>query len=318
MLYPVSSLYIGLFFLSVAASRVLQLDLPNSTIDDLLSLAVPENETNILELPSSSTSLWPAAPLSNTSSFPPSLESSNATSVAMRNLSSLAGTIKCDGRKYGFDLSIPSCEEAWDILPKSFTPVSFGKRPNGEVDVALPFRVLSSDGLCAIDIVATKDLTSDVATSYDIAEAALGILDSCVKGPQAGSQGGVAGFLGLNGGLAVRIVPYKVKVKCENDPSDKDKRAPPSGSCRNTLDWMPATYDHQQFGPRGVRGVEVGLPQSFRESNKECVVTVYANKSATNANWYIIYLAAIAIDAMCLDTVLSSLPSRMDARSKTM
>ena len=115
-----------------------------------------------------------------------------------------------------------------------------------------------ADGLCAIDVVAKQDIVFDTATSYEIAEAATVLLDKCVKGLQ--NQGGVAGKLGFDEGLAVRIVPYKARISCSDDP---DKKAPPPGSCRHVLDWMPATYDRQLFGPRNAEGVEVGLPRGF-------------------------------------------------------
>ena len=70
------------------------------------------------------------------------------------------------------------------------------------------------------------------------------------------------GFLGLGKNLAVRIVSYPPSVQCSDSPG---RRAPPMGSCRGILDYMPASYDREIFGRVGTEGVEVSLPQSFLE-----------------------------------------------------
>ena len=51
--------------------------------------------------------------------------------------------ISCDGSKYGYNLNVASCMEAWTLLPKSFDLRSFGRRSQGRFDVPLPFRLLS-------------------------------------------------------------------------------------------------------------------------------------------------------------------------------
>jgi hypothetical protein len=50
---------------------------------------------------------------------------------------------KCDGSVYGFDLNAASCQEAWNLLPKSTNRRTFGKRSEGHFNVPLPFRILS-------------------------------------------------------------------------------------------------------------------------------------------------------------------------------
>lgn len=152
------------------------------------------------------------------------------------------------------------------------------------------------------------------ATGFDLAQAALVVLTTCVKSPI--NQVGVAGKLGLVAVLAIRIVPYEAKVACTDVPG---RRPPPVGSCRNLLDMLPASYDHKKFGPHHASGVDVGLLQSLMErkacpfpiitsrglirdttAEKRCVIGANSSMSATVANWYIIYLAATAVDAMCV------------------
>ena len=162
--------------------------------------------------------------------------------------------------------------------------------------------------------MARQDLHSDLETAKALSEAAEVIFESCVEGPV--NQGGVIGNLGVLKKLAIRIVSYRPTVQCSNEPGG---RGPPSASCRGLIDHMPATYNHQIFGPRHAEGVEVGLPKSFMEGEmsylsfveppeliiatavtQECVITADSVGNPTEATWYMIYLAAVAIDVMCV------------------
>jgi len=52
----------------------------------------------------------------------------------------------------------------------------------------------AADGLCAIDIVMKAGVSSDTASAYELASAALILLEGCVKSDR--NQGGIVGRLG--------------------------------------------------------------------------------------------------------------------------
>ena len=108
--YLLLLLGIGPFPQSKASSNLLQSPLNNSAVSDLLNIKIPDADINILPTPSSLDSSWPAT------SAQANASSSNVTFHFPSVL-----PIKCDGRKYGFDLSISSCEEAFAIMPNSLT-----------------------------------------------------------------------------------------------------------------------------------------------------------------------------------------------------
>ena len=60
-----------------------------------------------------------------------------------------APRIKCDASTYGHGLNVASCQEVWEIFPTSTTRRTIGERTDGNFDIPLPFRVLSSEYDCA-------------------------------------------------------------------------------------------------------------------------------------------------------------------------
>ncbi|MCJ1455355.1 hypothetical protein MMC28_005710 [Mycoblastus sanguinarius] len=63
---------------------------------------------------------------------------------------------------------------------------------------------------------------------------------------------------------------------------------------------MPASYEKQVFGRQGAPNVQAPLPQPFEEPSRRCLVTTNTNGPSSSASWYEIYLAATAIDALCV------------------
>lgn len=111
---------ISLFFISVAASSVLQHRVLDTTNAYLLNLEIPESDITTLPLTTSLDMSWPAASSltikTNDSNTPASVvPASNVTEIK----TAPSVLIKCDGTQYGFDLSIPSCREAFELLPQT-------------------------------------------------------------------------------------------------------------------------------------------------------------------------------------------------------
>ncbi len=123
MRHAISLLSIGLLSISSVTSTLLQPHSFNSTDLDLLNIDVPESDITTLQTPSSLDLSWPSQTehfnLSNISSHPATILGSPSNKTGLQSPTVL---VKCDGRKYGWDLSIPSCEEAWSFLPKTSTP----------------------------------------------------------------------------------------------------------------------------------------------------------------------------------------------------
>ncbi len=118
-------------------------------------------------------------------SLPPSISiPPNAINIlkplntAFRNLT--AGRPFC-GSRYGTSLSEYSCQNAWlKINRHSVIPESFRSRPTSS-EIPLPVRILSDDGMCAIDIVNTEGVPGDISTGMEIAQQAKLLIDRCVR-----------------------------------------------------------------------------------------------------------------------------------------
>ncbi|KAM0802355.1 hypothetical protein BDR22DRAFT_887592 [Usnea florida] len=116
------------------------------------------------------------------SSHPSSLQllnlSNNANDADLVNATS--GEVKCRGQAYGYNLNRTSCDEVWNQIPTDSEDLSFGARTAGTFQRPLPYRYLSDDGFCAIDVDRMAHYDSDTATNHDISTAAKSVLDKCV------------------------------------------------------------------------------------------------------------------------------------------
>ena len=80
--------------------------------------------------------------------------------------------------------------------------------------------------------------------------------------------------------------------------------SPTETGCGDVLDTVPVSAERQIFGPKYNYGVEVVLPQVFREHkypNPGCVIAVdpYGQQSMT-ASWLLVFAAANSVNAMCV------------------
>jgi hypothetical protein len=258
-----------------------------------------------LELP------FHAAPSSKSSTIIPSSASANiywplespapiagpSLAATTSNESTLtAGHISCNGQQYGRNLNLQSClqvHHAMSALPK---PKTFGQRGTGfTYDAPLPFRYLSHDGLCAIDISHVAGVDFDTVAPIDLKQAAESLIAICVSGQP--SIGGISTGLGVNKGLLMRIVPYRPSVHC--GPEDT---GPPWVSCRHIIDRIPASSQQQVFGPAGWDNTTVPIPWAKTSTAKRCVMLINAiapGQVSDSSDWYKIWAAANAVDYMC-------------------
>lgn len=123
---------------------------------------------------SSSSSLWNSA------------VNGSATSSDLAAGRLRPGAPSCSGPRYGRGLDWQSCLTAWAKIPRTAKRTTYGAHIyRGLKDVTAPYRYLSDDGLCAIDITLSiqTDLGSlgwDVTTGLGLSERAEALLRQCV------------------------------------------------------------------------------------------------------------------------------------------
>ena len=125
--------------------------------------------------------------LTSAVSLPPSISVSENLTQAADTFdgtfpSLTTGKISCV-KIWGTDLKEDSCRNAWDKMDHSSTQVErfVSRHIKGITNcVGLPFRYLSDDGICAIDVFFYRNSQDDFATRAVISEGAKMILDQCV------------------------------------------------------------------------------------------------------------------------------------------
>ncbi|KAL8953344.1 MAG: hypothetical protein Q9222_000806 [Ikaeria aurantiellina] len=152
------------------------------------------------------------------------LESPNlltSPSVALRETNTSVGASlpSCNGKYYGRNLNLDSCLQVLAAMSSYVGTKSFGQRGQGTGyhEAPLPFRYLSHDGRCAVDLNNARGVASDVVAPIDLKNAARAIIQVCVSLPP--NEGGLITGLGEGKGLALRVVPYRPTVTCGPDGS---------------------------------------------------------------------------------------------------
>ncbi|KAL8820711.1 MAG: hypothetical protein Q9223_001134 [Gallowayella weberi] len=181
------------------------------------------------------------------------------------------------------------------------TPISFGERGTGEYSAPLPFRYLSVDGRCAVDIAHTAGIQTDIIAPIEIKIATRLVISTCVVATKRGeaNTGGLLTGLGRNQALAIRVMSSKPNTTC--GPEDS---APPWESCRDIIDSMPANNKRQVFGPRDDPRTTVPLPWRYT-ARQRCRITVdlvdWAEpRSITESDWYKVWAATNEVHFMCI------------------
>ncbi|KAL6717423.1 hypothetical protein ACLMJK_005338 [Lecanora helva] len=222
--------------------------------------------------------------------WPENLPSANVSlspNVSASIKPALGGTspqFSCNGKAYGKNLDLGSCLEALAKMPASDSAVTFGERNHGDWGANLPLRVLSTNGICALDISHRAGVYMDEIAPSDLKESARVLIDICVKGNP--NTGGVVSNIGKNGNLALRVTPYRPNVRCSLDGS-----APPPSDCRHLVDLMQVDGKRQIFGPEGDPDPEITitLPQGFYTYKRRCQVfidTLVPGSGKDACDWY--------------------------------
>lgn len=162
-----------------------------------------------------------ASPVSNQGMTVPLL--STSSSLTLVNPSSLAhealfvnitqGGTRCDGPRFGYHLPRASCEEVWGKIPTDSEVFTFGARNKGYFERPLPYRYLSSDGLCAVDIIHMYAVVHDTASNHDISVATKAVLDQCVFVETEGPRPRIpVGGMIKNVGRYIVLSPQRLKA----------------------------------------------------------------------------------------------------------
>lgn len=213
------------------------------------------------------------------------------------NTSSLSDLpISCDGRLYGRKFNLASCLQINHAMSSDTRPRTFGKRSSSDRwDANLPFRYLSRDGSCAIDVGIGAGETFDTVSPLDLKEAASRLIRICVAVEP--SEGGLYTGLGVNKALSLRIVRYRPNVFCGPEGS-----GPPWVTCRHIIDQMSADSQKQIFGPRQFENTTVPVPWRWTTIKRRCALTIDATEPglvSDSGDWYKMWFAANAVDYMC-------------------
>ena len=188
-----------------------------------------------------------------------------------------------------------SCLQVYHAMSASVSPKTFGERGTGTFDAPLPFRYLSHDGRCAIDLSHVPGEEFDTIAPNELKEAAESIIAICIFGEP--NIGGIATGLGVNKGLIMRIVPYRPSVYCGQKGS-----APPWITCRHILDNMPANNEPQIWGPKAWENTTVPIPWAKTSEARRCTMVVDGiapGLVSESTDWYKIWAAGNAVDYMC-------------------
>ena len=250
------------------------------------------NHFKILPISTPSDVYWPLEnPTTLTSSSPDDFRFNTSTLTAGH------AHISCNGRLYGRNFNLASCLQVWHLMSSDTTLRTFGVRGSGEdYEAPLPFRYLSVDGLCAIDLSHASGVVRETVAPSDLKDAAELLIQICVNGRP--SEGGLATGLGVNKGLALRIVRYQPTVTC--GPEDT---GPPWITCARILDNMPTDSQRQVYGPPELENTTVALPWSYTTLDRRCAMIVDGlepGKVSDASDWYKIWAAANAVSYMCV------------------
>ena len=262
-----------------------------------VSLILPVNGTagaisNVETILSNSSAdpIWPLSSITPLSNPPPV----NTTALVTSPVG--APKVSCNGALYGRNLNRDSCEQVYNFMSMDPSEITFGERHEGFWQANLPFRWLSRDGRCAVDLGHTKGVISDQMAPAEIKRMVRVLLEVCVRGSP--NEGGMMSNIGQNGNLLLRIVPYKPTVTC--GPEDS---APPWITCRDIMDDMPTDGKKVTFGPRSDPETTVALPWAMTAGSRKCVVAIEETEMGAVKDtwtWYNMWLAANAVDYMCI------------------
>lgn len=285
------SLLLGLARCSISRARA-QTPTEKDLEIQFVNATVPLNDTTILPDPSSLDAYWPVTLATPNLTFL-TLPTTNASSLD--TLSAGPPKYTCNGKSFGRNLNVVSCTDALNSMSDFHLPRTFGERGEGDWDVPLPFRFLSRDGLCAIDVSHKAGTLFDTIIPTVMKLNVEALLNICVKGTP--NQGGVATNIGENGALSVRMTPYRPNVHCEGPNT-----GPPPRTCRKILDQLPVDGTQRKFGRRDDPEAQVLVPRQWSTSERRCTFVVDTIFSTDVSDFYKLWAAAIAVEVMCVES----------------
>lgn len=115
--------------------------------------------------------------------------------------------IQCDGARYGRNLNPNSCRDVFNFMAKSDSQTTFAERHTGRPDsLPLPWRVMSSDGLCFVQPLLLRGAVTGHVSSTQMAQSAYTLFQRCVleKG-----IGGIAADIGTS-----LVLPLQICMTC--------------------------------------------------------------------------------------------------------
>ncbi|KAL6717971.1 GTPase-activating protein S13 [Lecanora helva] len=197
---------------------------------------------------------------------------------------------ECGNVVYDYPIA-KSCEDAILQMPQGNQVVEWSDRRNpnqgGMIHVdfeTLPWRFVSSDGSCAIEIGTNVPMGQDNASYSSVIGAAWQLYVTCARK----RKDGVVKNLGLQGKLNVTMEQYKPNVGC-GDPESVPASV---AACSELVRTMIATKDPVTFH-RGFN-----LP--YTKQWGDCRMTLDIAGPRAVMRWYDLYAAAVAINSMCV------------------
>ncbi|KAL9130272.1 MAG: hypothetical protein Q9175_007066 [Cornicularia normoerica] len=161
----------------------------------------------------------------------------------------------CNGDAFGYDLDVPSCNNAIRFVGFNTTERSFGMRDSREFDILLPQRFISSNGKCVIEPALAPGVTEARASPEDIAVASVAVVRNCAA--KTPSRGGIAKDIGGDDKLRVVVSKYDPEnVRCYG----KMRRPNAHISCMEILTMMQTDDRNMFWGPRTDPLAEEVLP----------------------------------------------------------
>ncbi|KAL8838844.1 MAG: hypothetical protein Q9170_001966 [Blastenia crenularia] len=167
----------------------------------------------------------------------------------------------CNGDEYGYNLPLQSCMGALIMIPDITLKLSFGPRTQGRFNFETPYRLLSGDGLCAVDFERNSNALTDVARGSDLVKASQYLLAECYS---ENRQGGIVRNLGDHEHINMIIRTYTPNVQC----STSEATAPKYPDCLTILaQQMSVDKTTKVFGKAGAPLVREVLPKTIVDSS---------------------------------------------------
>ncbi|KAL8664201.1 MAG: hypothetical protein Q9202_003279 [Teloschistes flavicans] len=210
----------------------------------------------------------------------------------------------CRGAQYGTNLNYDSCLDAFRTFELGTypSPIQVRKRNTGEGVFAiwLPYRLISGNGVCTIDIVRKGTADFDTTSGPELSRAMWKLINQCVR--DEGGQGGVASNIGEHGTLGIILRSYNPsQVQCSRQADQRFG----FDECHVLLDHIPADVAPlKTWGRLGDPDVDVGLPSmqaSVAPQNCRFRVRAYSTDPTVRDQMtrFEAWQAAVALKGMC-------------------